>query len=129
MEREYSGGRGTELATADKTQGRLQRHGVKMWLLLLLGVATSRCLHDETQKSVRLLRPSFSQTPTHFRSSILPLPGSREPQPLRIQTYYIGDPVSGEAWDTEGDDSREEFQALAAVREATQRIKGVLAGK
>ncbi|XP_050999325.1 ciliated left-right organizer metallopeptidase [Acomys russatus] len=123
-EREHGGGggRGSEGATADETQGRLRRHGVKMRLLLLLGVATSRCLHDESQKSVRLLRPSFSQTPTHFRSSVLPLPASHEPQPLRIQTYYLRDPVSGEAWAPEA-----ESRALAAVREAAQRIQGALA--
>lgn len=100
-----------------------------MRLLLLLGVVTSRCLHEETQKSVRLLRPSFSQIPTHFRSSVFPLPGSREPQPLRIQTYYIRDPVSGKTWDFEGDDMRGESRALAAVTEAAQRIQGILAGK
>ncbi|XP_029397699.1 leishmanolysin-like peptidase 2 [Mus pahari] len=95
---------------------------MKMWWLLLLGVATSRCLHEETQKSVRLLRPPFSRMPTHFRSSILPLPGSHEPQPLRIQTYYSRDPVPNEAWDPEG-----ERRALAAVTETTRRIQGILA--
>ncbi|XP_052047456.1 ciliated left-right organizer metallopeptidase [Apodemus sylvaticus] len=94
---------------------------MKMWRLLLLGAATSRCLHEETQKSVRLLRP-FSQMPTHFRSLTLPLPGSQEPQPLRIHTYYTRDPVPSEAWDPAG-----EPRALAAVTETTRRIQGILA--
>ncbi|XP_055474000.1 ciliated left-right organizer metallopeptidase [Psammomys obesus] len=98
-----------------------------MRLLLLLGVAVSRCLHEETQKSVHLLRPSFSQMPAHFRSSVLPLSGSREPQPIRIQTYYIRDPASSKTWDPEGDDMRGESRALAAVREAAGRIQGILA--
>ena len=97
---------------------------MKMWRLLLLGVATGRCLHEETQTSVRILRPPFSQMPTHVRSSILPLPGSHEPRPLRIQTYYSRAPVPGEAWDPEG-----ETRALAAVTETTRRIQGILAGK
>ncbi|KAF5925716.1 hypothetical protein HPG69_002166 [Diceros bicornis minor] len=96
-------------------------------LLLLLGAATSRCLHDETQKSVSLLRPSFSQLPPNFRSSSLTLPGSLDPQPLRIQICYIGDPVSDGAWDPEGDGMRGRSRALAAVREAAQRLQGVLA--
>ncbi|XP_046508649.1 ciliated left-right organizer metallopeptidase [Equus quagga] len=96
-------------------------------LLLLLGAATSRCLHDETQQSVRLLRPPFSQLPLNFRSSSLILPGSRDPQPLRIQTCYIGDPVSDGAWDPEGDGMKGGSRALAAVREAAQRLQGVLA--
>ncbi|XP_053450732.1 ciliated left-right organizer metallopeptidase [Nycticebus coucang] len=96
-------------------------------LPLLLGVATSRCLHDETQKSVSLLRPSFSQLSPNFRSSSLNLPSSRDPQPLRIQTCYIEDPTSNGAWDPKGDGTRGESRALAAVREATQRIQSVLA--
>lgn len=97
---------------------------MKMWRLLLLGVATSRCLHEETQKSVRLLSPPFSQMPAHFRSLTLPLPGTQEPQPLRIQTYYTRDAVPSEAWDPAG-----EPRALAAVTETTRRIQGILAGK
>ncbi|KAM7154766.1 ciliated left-right organizer metallopeptidase [Molossus nigricans] len=96
-------------------------------LLLLLGAAASRCLHDETQKSVSLLRPSFSLPPSNFRSSSLILPGSHDPQPLRIQTCYIKDPVSDGAWDPEGDGMSGESRALAAVREAAQRLQGVLA--
>ncbi|XP_066200475.1 ciliated left-right organizer metallopeptidase [Saccopteryx leptura] len=96
-------------------------------LLLLLGAATSRCLHDETQKSVNLLRPLFSQLPSNFRSSSLTLSGSRDPQPLRIQSCYIRDPVSDGAWDPEGDGMRRESRALAAMREAAQRLQGVLA--
>ncbi|XP_062946171.1 ciliated left-right organizer metallopeptidase [Cynocephalus volans] len=98
-----------------------------MLLLLLLGVVTSRCLHDETQKSVSLLRPPFSQLPPNFRSSSLTFPGSRDPQPLRIQTCYIEDSISDGAWDPEGNGKRGGSRALAAVREATQRIQGVLA--
>uniref|UniRef100_A0A8C8Z4L8 Leishmanolysin-like peptidase n=1 Tax=Prolemur simus TaxID=1328070 RepID=A0A8C8Z4L8_PROSS len=98
-----------------------------MLLLLLLGVVTSRCLHDETQKSVSLLRPPFSQLPPNFRSSSFTLSSSGEPQPLRIQTCYTGDPTSDGAWDLEGDGMRGRSRALAAVREATQRIQGVLA--
>ncbi|OBS73097.1 hypothetical protein A6R68_12299, partial [Neotoma lepida] len=98
-----------------------------MHLLLLLGVATSRCLHDETQKSVSLLRPHFSQMPTHFRSPTLPLPSSHDPQPLRIQTYYTRDPVSNEAWDPDRDERSGESRALAALRETTRRIQGILA--
>ncbi|XP_059129618.1 ciliated left-right organizer metallopeptidase [Peromyscus eremicus] len=96
-----------------------------MRLLLLLAVATSRCLHDETQKSVRLLRPHFSQMPTRFRSSVLP--GSHDPQPLRVQTYYTKDPVSNEAWDPDGDERRGESRARAALRETIHRIQGILA--
>lgn len=98
-----------------------------MLLLFLLEVATSRCLHDETQRSVSLLRPSFSKLHPDSRSS-LPLPGSHDPRPLRIQAYYEGDPVSA-AWDASGDGLRGVSRALAAVREATQRIQGVLAGE
>ncbi|XP_012504732.1 PREDICTED: uncharacterized protein LOC105814349 [Propithecus coquereli] len=98
-----------------------------MLLLLLLGVATRRCLHEETQKSVSLLRPPFSQLPPNFRSSSHALPSSGEPQPLRIQTCYIGNPTSDGAWDLEGDGMTRRSRALAAVREATQRIQGVLA--
>ncbi|XP_053785124.1 ciliated left-right organizer metallopeptidase [Desmodus rotundus] len=98
-----------------------------MLLLLLLGAAASRCLHDETQKSVSLLKPPFSQLSSNFRSSSLTLPGSHDPQPLRIQTCYIRDPVSDGAWDSEADGMSGESQALAAVREAAQRLQGVLA--
>lgn len=100
-----------------------------MLLLLLLGAAASRCLHDETQKSVSLLKPPFSQLSSNFRSSSLTLPGSHDPQPLRIQTCYIRDPVSDGAWDSEADGMSGESQALAAVREAAQRLQGVLAGE
>nr|XP_017520618.2 leishmanolysin-like peptidase 2 [Manis javanica] len=98
-------------------------------LLLLVGAAASRCLHDETQKSVSLLTPHFSQLPPNFRSSSLTLPGPHYPQPLRIQTCYIGDPVSHGLWDSElqGDRMRGGPRALAAVREAAQRLHGVLA--
>ncbi|KAM7321580.1 hypothetical protein ACRRTK_019672 [Alexandromys fortis] len=116
-----------DLATAGRTQGWPWRHRVKMQLLLLLGVATSRCLHDETQKTVRLLRPHFSQTPIHSRSSILPLPDSHDPQPLRIQTYYTRDPVSNEAWAPDADEMRGASRALAALRETTRRIQSILA--
>lgn len=98
-------------------------------LLLLLGAATSRCLHDETQKSVSLLRPPFPQPPSNFRSSSLTLPGSHDPQPLRIQTCYVRDPVSDGAWDPEEDSMNGESGVLAAVNEATQRLQGVLAGE
>uniref|UniRef100_A0A8C9HD87 Leishmanolysin-like peptidase n=1 Tax=Piliocolobus tephrosceles TaxID=591936 RepID=A0A8C9HD87_9PRIM len=104
-----------------------------LWLLLLLlpplvlRVAASRCLHDETQKSVSLLRPPFSQLPPKSRSSSLTLPSSGDPQPLRIQTCYLGDHISDGAWDPEGEGTRGVSRALAAVREATQRIQAVLA--
>uniref|UniRef100_A0A2K6SZZ4 Leishmanolysin-like peptidase n=1 Tax=Saimiri boliviensis boliviensis TaxID=39432 RepID=A0A2K6SZZ4_SAIBB len=94
---------------------------------LLFRVATSRCLHDETQKSVRLLRPPFSPLPLKSRSSSLTLPSSHDPQPLRIHTCYLGDPISDGAWDPEGEGTRGGSRALAAVREATQRIQAVLA--
>lgn len=97
-------------------------------LLLLLGAAASKCLHDETQKSVSLLKPLLPQLHSNFRSSST-LPGSRDPQPLRIQTYYVRDPVSDGAWDLEGDGMSRESQVLAAVREAAQRLQGVLAGE
>lgn len=118
-----------DLATAGRTQGWLWRHRVKMQLLLLVGVATSRCLHDETQKTVRLLRPHFSQTPIHFRSSILPLPDSHGPQPLRIHIYYTRDPISNEAWAPDSEEMRGASRALAALRETTRRIQSILAGK
>ncbi|XP_074249326.1 ciliated left-right organizer metallopeptidase isoform X2 [Saimiri boliviensis] len=113
----------------------MERHGREMLLLLLLlllppllfRVATSRCLHDETQKSVRLLRPPFSPLPLKSRSSSLTLPSSHDPQPLRIHTCYLGDPISDGAWDPEGEGTRGGSRALAAVREATQRIQAVLA--
>lgn len=97
--------------------------------LLLLGAATSRCLHDETQKSVRLLRPPSPQRPSNFRSSSLTLPGSRDPQPLRIQTCYVREPVPDGGWDLERDRMNEESRVLAAVSEATQRLQGILAGE
>ncbi|XP_058285360.1 ciliated left-right organizer metallopeptidase [Hylobates moloch] len=96
-------------------------------LPLVLRVAASRCLHDETQKSVSLLRPPFSQLPPKSRSSSLTLPSSRDPQPLRIQTCYLGDRISDGAWDPEGEGTKGGSRALAAVREATQRIQAVLA--
>ncbi|ELW69253.1 Leishmanolysin-like peptidase [Tupaia chinensis] len=95
--------------------------------LLLLGVAAGRCLHDETQKSVSLLRPPLPQPPLKFRASSLLLPGSRDPQPLRIHACHVGGPLSDGAQDPEGDWRRGEARALAAVREATQRIQGILA--
>lgn len=98
-----------------------------MRLLLLLGVAASRCLHDDTQKSVRLLRPHLSQMPTRFRSSVLPLPISRDAQPLRIQTYYTRELVSSEAWAPDGEETRGTSRALAALKEAARRIQGILA--
>ncbi|KAL1780887.1 leishmanolysin like peptidase 2 [Sigmodon hispidus] len=98
-----------------------------MWWLLLLGVATSRCLHDETQKSVRLLKPQVSQPVPHFRSSIVPSPGSLDPQPLRIHTYYTRDSVSSKTWARDGDKNRGVSRALAALRETTGRIQGILA--
>ncbi|KAM5239599.1 ciliated left-right organizer metallopeptidase isoform 2-T2 [Hipposideros larvatus] len=96
-------------------------------LLLLLGAATSRCLHDETQKSVSLLRPHSPQLPSNFRSSSLTLPGSHDPQPLRIQTCYVAEPVSDGAWDPEGDRMNGKSRVLAAVRETAQRLQGILA--
>ncbi|XP_058149714.1 ciliated left-right organizer metallopeptidase [Dasypus novemcinctus] len=103
-----------------------------MWLLLLLlllllGDATSRCLHDEIQRSTRLLRPTLPQPPSKFRSSFLTLPDSHNPQPLRIQTCYIGDPGADGVWDPKGDEMRRGSRAVTAVREATQRIQGILA--
>ncbi|KAF6351561.1 leishmanolysin like peptidase 2 [Rhinolophus ferrumequinum] len=95
--------------------------------LLLLGAATSRCLHDETQKSVRLLRPPSPQRPSNFRSSSLTLPGSRDPQPLRIQTCYVREPVPEGGWDLERDRMNGESRVLAAVNEAAQRLQGILA--
>ncbi|KAM5235508.1 ciliated left-right organizer metallopeptidase [Ctenodactylus gundi] len=97
-----------------------------MLLLFLLGVAASRCLHDEIQESTTLLRPTFSQMPPDSRSSSLTLPGSQDPQPLRIQPYYTDLGPNG-AWDPEGGGMREGSRALAAVREVTQRIQGILA--
>ncbi|KAM9202407.1 ciliated left-right organizer metallopeptidase [Dugong dugon] len=96
-------------------------------LLLFLRATTSRCVHDETQKSVSLLRPPFSQLLPNVRSSFLTLPGSHDPQPLRIQTCYIGGPIADGALDPEGDGMKEDSRALAAVSEATQRIQSVLA--
>ncbi|XP_072616574.1 ciliated left-right organizer metallopeptidase [Vulpes vulpes] len=98
-------------------------------LLLLLGTVVSRCLHDETQKSVTLLRPHLSQLAPNFHSSSLTLPGSRDPQPLRIRICYIRDPASAGAWDPEGAEIRggPEALALAAARQATQQLQGVLA--
>ena len=114
----------------DRIQRRLRRNTCKMLLLLLLlGTVVSRCLHDETQKSVTLLRPHLSQLAPNFHSSSLTLPGSRDPQPLRIRICYIRDPASG-AWDPEGAEIRGGPQALAlaAARQATQQLQGVLAG-
>ncbi|XP_037600238.1 leishmanolysin-like peptidase 2 [Cebus imitator] len=118
--------------TEDRLQTvSMERHGREMLLLLLppllLRVATSRCLHDEAQKSVRLLRLPFSPLPLKSLSSSLTLPSSHDPQPLRIQTCYLGNPISDGAWDPEGEETRGGSRALAAVREATQRIQAVLA--
>ncbi|XP_047719000.1 ciliated left-right organizer metallopeptidase [Prionailurus viverrinus] len=98
-----------------------------MLLLLFLGIAASRCLHDETQKSVSLLRPPLSQLAPDFRSASFTHPGSRDPQPLRIRTCYIRDPVSDGAWDTEGAGRRGVPHALVAARQAARRLQGVLA--
>ncbi|XP_047593710.1 ciliated left-right organizer metallopeptidase isoform X3 [Lutra lutra] len=97
-------------------------------LLLLVGTAVSRCLHDETQKSVTLLRPHLSQPAPSFRFSALALPGSHEPQPLRIRTYSIRDPVSDGAWEPEGAGMRggPRALALAAARQAAQQLQGML---
>ncbi|KAM9093623.1 LOW QUALITY PROTEIN: ciliated left-right organizer metallopeptidase [Megaptera novaeangliae] len=92
------------------------------------GAATSRCLHDKTQ-CLSFLRPPFSQLPPHFHSSSLTLPSSQDPQPLRIQTCHIGDPVSEGAWGPEGGGVRGGSQALAAGTKAAQRLQGVLAGE
>lgn len=97
-------------------------------LLLLLGAASSRCLHEETQKAVHLLRPPLSQYPSNARS-YLTHPDSQAPQPLRIQTYHLGDPVSDGVWGSEGDGTRGLTRALAAAEEAAQRLRGVLAGE
>lgn len=123
-----AGRKGAEDSIQDglwKTQKML----LLLLLPLLLGAATSRCLHDETQKSVSLLRPPFPQLPSNFRSSSLTLPGSHDPQPLRIQTCYVRDPVSDGAWGPEGDSMNGESGVLAAVSEAAQRLQGVLAGE
>ncbi|KAM6202557.1 ciliated left-right organizer metallopeptidase [Rhynchocyon petersi] len=96
-------------------------------LLLFLRAAASRCLHDETQKSVRLLRTPSSQFLPSVPSSFLTLPGSRDPQPLRIQTYYIGGPLSNGAWNPEAEGMEENFRVVAAVTEAIQQIQSVLA--
>ncbi|KAF0877920.1 ACINU protein, partial [Crocuta crocuta] len=96
-------------------------------LLLFLGSATSRCLHDETQKSVSLLRPPLPQHAPDFRSSSFNHSGSRDPQPLRIQTCYIRDPVSDGVWDPERVRMRGEPRALVAARQAARRLQGVLA--
>ncbi|KAM4853807.1 ciliated left-right organizer metallopeptidase [Thomomys bottae] len=99
-----------------------------MLLLLFLRVALSRCVHDETQKSVSLLRPPPSLLPTDLRSSSLSVPRSHDPQPLRIQIYCMRDHISDGVWAPEKDGmKRGEARALAAVREATQRIQGILA--
>uniref|UniRef100_A0A8C7C5W1 Leishmanolysin-like peptidase n=1 Tax=Neovison vison TaxID=452646 RepID=A0A8C7C5W1_NEOVI len=101
----------------------------KMFLLLLVvGTAVSRCLHDETQKSVTLLRPHLSQPAPSFRFSAPALSGSREPQPLRIRTYSIRDPVSDGAWELEGARMRggPRALALAAARQAAQQLQGML---
>ncbi|XP_044088282.1 leishmanolysin-like peptidase 2 [Neovison vison] len=97
-------------------------------LLLVVGTAVSRCLHDETQKSVTLLRPHLSQPAPSFRFSALALSGSREPQPLRIRTYSIRDPVSDGAWELEGARMRggPRALALAAARQAAQQLQGML---
>ncbi|XP_060030179.1 ciliated left-right organizer metallopeptidase, partial [Erinaceus europaeus] len=95
-------------------------------LLLLLGAASSRCLHEETQKAMHLLSPPLSQHPSNARS-YLTHPDSQAPQPLRIQTYHLGDPVSDGAWGSEGDGARGLTRALAAAEEAAQRLRGVLA--
>ncbi|XP_059037632.1 ciliated left-right organizer metallopeptidase [Mustela lutreola] len=97
-------------------------------LLLVVGTAVSRCLHDETQKSVTLLRPHLSQPAPSFRFSTLTLSGFREPQPLRIRTYSIRDPVSDGAWEPEGARMRGGPQALAlaAARQAAQQLQGML---
>lgn len=100
-------------------------------LLLVVGTAVSRCLHDETQKSVTLLRPHLSQPAPSFRFSALALSGSREPQPLRIRTYSIRDPVSDGAWELEGARMRggPRALALAAARQAAQQLQGMLTGE
>ncbi|XP_032712273.1 leishmanolysin-like peptidase 2 isoform X1 [Lontra canadensis] len=99
-------------------------------LLLVVGTAVSRCLHDETQKSVTLLRPHLSQPAPSFRFSALTLSGSHEPQPLRIRTYSIRDPVSDGAWEPEGAGMRggPRALALAAARQAAQQLQGMLTG-
>ncbi|XP_048218688.1 leishmanolysin-like peptidase 2 [Perognathus longimembris pacificus] len=99
-----------------------------MLLLLFFGVATSRCVHEETQQHVDLLSPPPSQLPTDLRSSSLPVPGPRHPQPLRIQACYLGEPPSDGAWGPERHGMpRGAARALAAAREAAWRIRGVLA--
>ncbi|XP_049624933.1 ciliated left-right organizer metallopeptidase [Suncus etruscus] len=93
--------------------------------LLLLGAAARPCLHSQAQKSVHLLRPPFSRRPRDTRSAPLNLPGLQDPHPLRIHACHLEDPVSDR---TEGSQARgPTARALAAVREATQRLQGVLA--
>ncbi|XP_040824326.1 leishmanolysin-like peptidase 2 [Ochotona curzoniae] len=107
--------------------GRCQRPLLLLLLPALLRTAASRCLHDETQKSVNLLRPPSTQAPPKPRSSALSLSASYNPQPLRIQTCYIVVPTSDGTWDPRGDGARGRTRALDAVREATRRIQGFLA--
>lgn len=100
---------------------------VLLLLLLLLGAAARPCLHSQAQKSVRLLRPPFSRRPRDTRSAPLNLPGLQDPRPLRIHACHLEDPVSDR---TEGSQARgPTARALAAVREATRRLQGVLAGE
>ncbi|XP_075388343.1 ciliated left-right organizer metallopeptidase [Tenrec ecaudatus] len=96
-------------------------------LLLFLRAATSKCLHDEAQKSVNLLRPPLSPPLPNSRSSVPTFPGSRDPQPLRIQPCFIEDPVSDGGWNPEGGEKKEDSRAASAVREATQQIRSILA--
>ncbi|XP_039769790.1 leishmanolysin-like peptidase 2 [Ornithorhynchus anatinus] len=78
-------------------------------LLLLLREAAGRCLHEEAQGSVRLLRG----TPAPRDPRPAPRAAPR-PRPLRIRAWYPGRPAA-----TPG--------ARAAVDEALERVRPVLA--
>lgn len=121
--------RGAQKTGSWQIMGRCQRPLLLLLLPALLRTAASRCLHDETQKSVNLLRPPSTQAPPKPRSSALSLSASYNPQPLRIQTCYIVVPTSDGTWDPRGDGARGRTRALDAVREATRRIQGFLAGE
>lgn len=82
-----------------------------------------------TRHTFELSQALFLPTSPKFPFFLPHPPWLQDPQPLRIQTCHMGDPISEGAWGPEGGRVRGGSQALAAGREAAQRLQGVLAGE
>ncbi|XP_044515997.1 leishmanolysin-like peptidase 2 [Gracilinanus agilis] len=95
-------------------------------LLLFLKEINGRCLHEEIQKSVRLLQPSVSPLSLKQRSGSLS--HSSAPSPIRIRVWYPKrSRLKSETLFSEGDWVSWEPQIDAVLRDAIHQIQRVLA--